>query len=1220
MYLKSLDMIGFKSFADNTKLEFQPGMTAIVGPNGCGKSNVADAVRWVLGEQSAKAMRASKMEDCIFNGTDNRKPLGMAEVSITFADCEQALGLEYHEVTITRRVFRSGEGQYFLNKTPCRLKDIQRLFLGTGVGTTSYSLMEQGQIDKVLSSHPEDRRTIFEEASGITKFKADKKEAIRKLEYTEANLLRLADVIREVKRQIGSLQRQAGKARRYKELREELRKFDVHVSKNKLCFMDAEINRLKDEISASDEKVQSSRDEVAVMEQENAVLRKTILQSEHEIGSIMEKGMEARSKLEHTEEMIQVNQRQIDEYLALSNRDTLEIDKTRKQLEEQRQSVTQLTEQIEKARTSFAEAEKELKDANGAFANHQQQVDSMRRTIQELRTESVEMESHISKLQNQLTQMESQEHSDAIRRERLFAEQAQLDSVVKRYQRRQSDMKTELETCKTVASVETRNLEQLLSKELATRQESATVHKTLIDLRSQASVMEAQIEMLAAGDADSRGQASSSKLIMDKTNPLKLDTSAILGFFVSHLTVESGFSGAVEAVLKTWLDAIVVRDRSTAINVMALLQQKQSGPARILILESIGSDERKPVDPAPGSRLADHVKAPDEIAPIVRRLLGNVIVVESLADVPAAMASHGIYVTKSGALIRGDGYAEYWMQVSRNGAKPSRLDELTVINNKLPLVQKNIVASETSYNTLNQQETTLVSSIKDARVSLEEKRHDLAVKEGEFQIVSGETDQAKDRLNTVTWELNNLSTGEDIGPSRRSSIAAEIDTIQAKREGVFKQVETNTRKLLELENNQGDLQAEVTQKSVRFAQMTQEVEHLGIRHGSVKNHLAELDVFLKDRSEGLSSHQKHIDQLKTSISTGERQLVSLKEVVEANTAKAGSLRTNMEKQVKELDKLESDLNQKKTALDSIRNAASGLGIKLTETTMRRQNQIDRVTSEYNITEAHLMEEAEPAWEGEKPAFEAMETMIAELRTKIEAMGPVNLIAIEEYQELEERYNFLTQQEQDLINAKQQLLDMIKKINITTSEMFATTFAAVNQNFQTMFTRLFNGGSAKLVLVNEEDVLECGIEIIARPPGKRLQNITLLSGGERTLTAVALLFAIYMIKPSPFCLLDELDAPLDESNIGRFVSVLQDFLQQSQFVVITHNRQTMSAANILYGITMPEKGCSKMVSMKFNEQKTKTFEAHKKIAAEQAPAPVTSNSQAPEDMTSPETEV
>ncbi len=1200
MYLKSLEMVGFKSFCDRSKLEFLPGMTAIVGPNGCGKSNVADAVRWVLGEQSAKAMRASKMEDCIFNGTDTRKPLGMAEVSITFADCEKDLGIEYHEVTLTRRVFRSGEGQYFLNKTPCRLKDIQRLFLGTGVGTTSYSLMEQGQIDKVLSSHPEDRRTIFEEASGITKFKADKKEAIRKLEYTEANLLRLADVIREVKRQIGSLQRQAGKARRYKELREELRKYDIHVGRHKLSVMDSEITKLQADIALYNEQTQKGRNEVAEIEQGNSVLRKSILQSEHEIGSIMERGMEARSKLEHTQEMIQVNQRQIEEYLTLSNRDNLEIDKTTKQIEEQRQSVAQLTSLIANARKGLTESEKALKDSNDIFASHQQKVESMRKGIQDLRNESVELESQISKLQNQLTQMESQEHSDSLRRERLFAEQAQLENVVKRYERRKAEMLSDLGTSRISVDEENKNLNRLLDQDVNLKQDIAETQRTLADYKSQASVIEAQIQLLATGGSDIQLAPSGSQLLMDKSNPLKLETNSILGLLISHLIVEKGFSIAAEVVLKSWLDTILVRDRSSALKIIEVLQQNHAASTKIVILDPLFAEEISPHHSPHGTCMADHVTAPDYIMPLVKRLLGNVTVIESLEELPRSVQQNQIFVTKAGTLIRGDGYAEYWAPESKDGSRKNRIDELTQLNQKLPEVRVFLTDYEKRLSSLSKQEQTVIESINNARNILEEKRHSLAVKEGECQIVSTETDQAKDRLNTVSWELNNLSTNDDNGPSRRATISAEIDVIQAKREGMFKQIESSTHQLLELENNQSELQADVTNKNVRFAQVSQEVEHLGIRYTSVQKHLEELERLLSDRAEGIASHKSHIELLSNSIKSGEKQLVSLREVVETNTAKADSLRRNMEKQVKELEKLEDVLTQKKAILDYIRNTSSSLSIKFTETTMRRQNQIDRITAEYSLTEAQYMELPEPSWEAEKPSIETMETIIAELRTKIEAMGPVNLIAIEEYQELEERYTFLTQQEQDLVNSKQQLMDMIKKINITTSEMFSSTFAAVNENFQAMFKRLFNGGTAKLVLVNEEDVLECGIEIIARPPGKRLQNITLLSGGERTLTAVALLFAIYMIKPSPFCLLDELDAPLDETNIGRFVGVLQDFLKQSQFVVITHNRQTISAASALYGVTMPEKGCSKMVSMKFTDQKKRTFEAPSTTSVEPAP--------------------
>jgi len=1200
VYLKSLEMVGFKSFADNTKLEFQPGMTAIVGPNGCGKSNIADGIRWVLGEQSAKAMRASKMEDCIFNGTDSRKPLGMAEVSITFADCEKSLGLEYNEMTITRRVFRSGEGQYFMNKIPCRLKDIQRLFLGTGIGTTSYSLMEQGQIDKVLSSHPEDRRTIFEEASGITKFKADKKEAIRKLEYTEANLLRLADVIREVKRQIGSLQRQAGKARRYKELRDELRKFDVCVSKYKLSLMDKEILRLQSESASYSGQIQASRTEIDEAEQGNSILRKSILQSEREIGSIMEKGMEARSKLDHTQEMIRMNQQQIAEYVALSKHDTVEIDKTRRQIDEQKHGVEELLSKITSARASLAEAENARKVSNDVFSGHQQQVEAMRNSIQNLRSESVELESLVSKLQNQLTQLESQEHSDAIRRERLFAEQAQLESVVKRYERRQAEMQKDLEGARNSVSLEIKTLDQLLEQEAGIRQELAKVQQARSDVRSQVSVVETQVEILSEKGPGAGVIPAGNQAVLDKSNPLAIDAGAVLGLVSSLLTVESGYTVAVELVLKFFLDAVLVRNRSAALDILRAIEKQKSGPAKLLILDSLSGENLQQVKSASGSRLSDHVKAAPEIMPLVVRMLGNAIVVDSLDLAPPVIPQSTVYITKAGALIRGEGFVEYWQDSAQQGLLLNQAAELAQLTERLQVLKTGASELEQKLKVLSDQESSYVASITSARSRLESIRHDLAVKEGEFKIVSAETDQARDRLNTVSWELNSLATAENNGPSKRSTIASEIEGSQAKRGKLLKQIEADNRKLQELEGRQSELQADVTEKSISFAQISKEVEHLGIRHSSVETHLQELETLLKDRSEGLVSHQQHIENLKNSIIAGEKQLVALREIVEANSSKADALRKNMEKQSEELEQLENSLAQKKANLDNIRNTLSSLNIKLTETTMKRQNQIDRITSEYSMTESQLMEQPEQSWEGEKPSVEAMETTVAELKTKIEAMGSVNLVAIEEYQEQEERHNFLTQQEQDLVNSKQQLMDMIKKINQTTSEMFSSTFNAINENFQAMFKRLFNGGSAKLVLVNEEDVLECGIEIIARPPGKRLQNISLLSGGERTLTAVALLFSIYLIKPSPFCLLDELDAPLDESNIGRFVNVLQEFLLQSQFVVITHNRQTMSAGNVLYGITMPEKGISKIVSMKFNEQKKRLFDAP--APAEPPPSP------------------
>ncbi|RJR12562.1 chromosome segregation protein SMC, partial [Candidatus Parcubacteria bacterium] len=1027
----------------------------------------------------------------------------MAEVSITFADCEQSLGIEYHEVTLTRRVFRSGEGQYFFNKTPCRLKDIQRMFLGTGIGTTSYSLMEQGQIDKVLSSHPEDRRTIFEEASGITKFKADKKEAIRKLEYTEANLLRLADVIREVKRQIISLQRQAGKARRYKELTSELRKYDVDVSKHKLGIMDSDISRLHSDISSHTEKIRLGRAEIAEIEQGNDILRKSILQSEREVGSIMEKGMEARSRLEHTQEMIQVNRRQIEEYDALSKRDANEIDKTSIQIDAQRQGLSELSSQIEKTRTELTCAESELKEANNALSLHQQQVETMRRAIQELRSESVEIESQVSKLRNHLAQMETQEHSDAIRRERLYSEQIQLDNIVKRYDKRQSEMQIDLESCRTLSTSESQKLDTLIDQEKNLNLEISRARQLLGDARARASVIEAKMQILTIGENENRNISSGTHLLMDKSNPLNLDTDSIFGLFASHLTVEDGYSIALESVLKSLIDAVLVRNRSVAVSVINNLREKQAGPARMLILEETNENNTSLVDAPPGARLSDHVKAPENIMPLVVRLLGNVILIDNIESLPQSIPFHAMYVTRSGTMLRGDGYAEYWMPGNKDGIRPSRFDELTALNRELEETLPNINNGKITLEKLSGDFAELASSIAEARTILEEKKHALAIKEGEYSVVSSEAAQAKDRLNTVTWELNNLSTSETNGPTQRAATADQIISLQAKRDGVLKEIEANTMNLQELENKQSELQSIATEKNIKYAQICQNQEHLGMRHSSIEKHMHELELLLKDRTEGLTSHQNHIEQLNISIVNGENQMGSLREAVESNTIKVENLRRNMEKQVVELDKLETMLSQRKAVLESIQTTASSLNIKLTETTMRRQNQLDRITSEYGITESQLFEQTEHEWEGEKPSIESMETMIAEIRTKIEAMGPVNLVAIEEYQEHEERHNFLTKQEQDLVTSKQQLMEMIKKINITTSEMFSQTFNAVNENFQNMFKRLFNGGSAKLVLVNEEDVLECGIEIIARPPGKRLQNISLLSGGERTLTAVAL---------------------------------------------------------------------------------------------------------------------
>jgi len=1181
VYLKSLEMIGFKSFADKTLFHFEPGMTCVVGPNGCGKSNIADSIRWVLGEQSAKALRGTKMEDCIFTGTEARKALGMAEVSITFSDCEDALGTEYHEITITRRVFRSGEGQYFLNKTPCRLKDIQRLFMDTGIGTAAYSIMEQGRIDQILSSRPEDRRTVFEEASGITKFKSDRKEAIRKLEYTEANLLRLSDVIREVKRQIGSVQRQAGKARRYKALHEELRSKDIFCSMRRIASMNDGVNSLGEDIEGMSRQMEDARREVEELETGNAVLRKSLVETEHQIGTGLESVVHAQSKLDRTHELIEVDCQRIDEYRSWSERTSREIEQTNRQLEEKRTEIARIVDDLERARAQQAEAGETLRVRTADLEQSRERTEATRLGIQNLRVESVELESLSSKLQNEVIGIEAEARTAVLRRERLAAEKGQLTRVASDFADRESEMEKDLRVLEQsvseadAAAVTAQALERELSDALR------EVQASLAELRSLHAAATARMEILGHTDEEDGPIPEAAGLLLSDSNPLDIDRSHILGMLGDRIEVEEGYARAVEAVLGAWLDAVLVSGWEDALEALRKLTEKQQGPVRMLV-PSPAEAELSFSAHGPGTdKLRQHVSCSEDISAALSTLLASVFVVDTLDQVPRPVLPDAIYVTRAGHVLRGDGRIAFGADAPAH-VSPLKKEMLNDARTSVADIDRRIAVEQGRADAAASAQEGADAALEEARARLAECRTELAQKQGEGQVIGGESREARDRLDTVSWELDSLEDADGTGEEQKRDVQAKALETRERREQILQDIQSRTDELHTVESDHTALQSDVTEHRVRAAEVTQALRHVEALHAAAVARVAELEDTLGGRSEGLHSYAEGIERLTTEIEQSRSRISAMEEAVGTHTDTVASLKKNKQKQGEELEKLEALLSARRTGLEEIREAKSGLNLRLAEETLRRQNQVDRLTAEYHATLEDLEKEPPPEWQDGEPVLDAAETMVAELRTRLEGMGPVNLVAIEEFKELEERHTFLTSQEEDLVNSKQQLMDMIRKINRTTSEMFKTTFDGVNTNFQEMFKTLFNGGTARLVLVDEEDVLESGIEIIARPPGKKLQNVSLLSGGERTLTAVALLFAIYMIKPSPFCLLDELDAPLDESNIGRFVEVLRRFLDQSQFVVVTHNRQTIAAGQCLYGITMPERGISKVVSMKFHE--------------------------------------
>jgi chromosome segregation protein len=1182
VYLKSIQMVGFKSFANSTTLAFEPGMTTIVGPNGCGKSNVSDAVRWVLGETSAKALRGSKMEDCIFNGTDTRKPVGMAEVSITFADCEKTLGTDYHEVTVTRRVFRSGEGQYFMNKTACRLKDIQRLFMDTGIGTSSYSLMEQGRIDQVLSSRPEDRREIFEEASGITRFKADKKEALRKLDQTEANLLRLDDVVREVKRQIGSLQRQAGKARRYKELRDQLRSFDTFWTARKLQQMDIDLQQIETRVAEYGTRLQSLQEEVQKSESRSAEWRNTVSELETQIGETTEERAAAQTRLEHNHELIRINGERIQELQNLTERDQQDSGLAAAQAEQQRRALEELTAGLTQAEAARDRLARESQDRSETLAAHEAEVESSRRQIQELRTTSMQLDHSIAQLQNQLTQLEARQQATIMRRERLAAEHAQIARVANENETQLGGIAEHLGSLQQELERREARLEDLQNARQQRQTEIEALRKACGEIQSLLAVRKAQIEILEADDSSAKDFPEGARLILDGTNPLGLNTKAVLGALANHIQIEPAYRTALEAVLRAWLDAVVITDAPGALAILRELQSRKAGSARLVTDTGTPIPERIPA-PAGAQRLHDLATCTPFAKTTLARLLANIFVVETLEQIPSPMPDGTVFVTLSGVVARATGAFEYWTADARASNPLTRRHQLADLHEGLEAQETSLASQTRSMGRLTEELAELSRSVQEATTLLTEQRRAVALKEGEFQIVSNEARQAKGRLDVVSAEIEELRK-QDGGGEERQGFARQITESRTRQAAAHERLETLTHTLQDMESRRTSLQAEATESRVKFSEARQKVEHMASQLAPIRQRMEELLSVIKSRSEGLTQYARTIDQLTQATAGAKSQLSTLQSSVAALTEKLDLLRRGRTEKARELTVFETEMAAKRGAMEEIRDQKSTSEIKNAEDRMRRQNLIDRSTSEWGLNLESIMRAPAPTWEGEVPpgGEPPYEATINDLRTKIEAMGPVNLVAIEEYQEHEERYAFLTGQQQDLVAAKTQLVEMIKKINGTTAELFATTFARINENFQIMFERLFNGGSAKLVMVTEDDVLESGIDIIARPPGKRLQSVSLMSGGERTMTAVALLFAIYMIKPSPFCLLDELDAALDESNIGRFVKVLGDFLAQSQFIVITHNRRTIAAANVIYGVTMQETGISRVVSMKFAE--------------------------------------
>jgi len=1181
MYLKSLQLVGFKSFAERTELEFLPGVTAIVGPNGCGKSNVADAIRWVLGEQSAKALRGAEMADVIFSGTDGRKPIGMAEVSMTFAEVDPStltlpgVKLDFSEVTITRRVYRDGAGEYLINKTPCRLRDIQGMFMDTGIGRSSYSLMAQGQIDQILSAHPEDRRLIFEEAAGISKYKHQKKEALRKLEYTEANLVRLTDVIREVKRQIISLQRQAGKARRYKELFDQLKALDIRLARHKYDLLQAELAGLEAQIADCTGKTEQFTAEITGRETQIADLRRSLAEMDRAISEAVNRDHAHQSESDRHQQRIGSNTERIAEMEQLIANHHREMAGSDEKIRVQEEELARLNAEFAEIDSALAAEQAKLAAEQDVLRHLEAECSQKIVGVNTAQAALLDLESGMSRHRNELGALDHKKKHDLLRAERLSTEKLHLEDQRREMDQRRLALDAELaglrDAVGTPRSVLTGHETDLTSLTRDLTEITAAYHASVSEVSKKAARLDVLRQMFGATDG-------------------RVTLAGILD-------VEPQYRVAIEAALNHALRTILADDLTSA---RALL----AGNA---VTAPEMACPRGPSNLVEGKRAVSVVRVKDSrFESLVQSLLANIVLAGTLEE---ALAIRSVHPQWAVATERGEFLSEHGI-LSALAAGP--MAEMGVLADQLAVLQQRVTELAAQKTRLEQRKVETEQTLHAVREDWHAKQVALASKEGESGVLASAQRDLESKVHTVVFELASIEQQDTEEKAQRARILETLCAAEA-NEGPLREQLAAARQSIDAFQARREQQSKIiTELRVSVGGFQHKRQAIEVSRDPIAGRVRDLRERIQVCATEITGYTAKMEQFRQENAESEQKMAELKIAREQACQQMSGFQHQRAEVATGIEQAEEELRGLRQQASGAQQQKSALDIQHAQKRMEADNLKERVLQKYQVNLEELPSDTMTITVADQGPviseqvalltdWDAIESQVAEIQSKLDAMGPVNVEAIQEYDELEERYKFLSQQHEDLVKAKEQLLQVIAKINTTTKQLFNDTFLKVRENFQMMFTELFGGGKANLILLDENDPLESGIEIVAKPPGKQLQSITLLSGGEKTLTATALLFSIYMVKPSPFCVLDELDAPLDESNINRFVRILTRFIQQSQFVIITHNKRTIGMADALYGITMEEHGVSKVVSVKFSpreEKARKDQEKQRGLQAEQ----------------------
>jgi chromosome segregation protein len=1179
LYIKRLEIHGFKSFPDKTVFEFTPGVTVIVGPNGCGKSNITDAIRWVLGEQSARYLRGFRMEDVIFSGSSNRKPLSFAEVSLTIDNGDGALGLEYEEITVTRRLYRNGESEYLLNKNPCRLKDILELFMDSGVGKTAFSLIGQGRVDEIISARPEERREIFEEAAGILKYKSRKREAERRLAETAENLLRVGDIIHELAAQLPLLQEQAEQAQAYLTLREQLKTQEINLLvhdaltlRQRWYELERQAKAAADDLLGQQAAVNRQETELAerqlLLDQEQAAVA-ALQQEARQLASEIEK---EHSQIAVTEERIHSLERQLKEgstYLQELDQQDQALAETQTQLTEKLQAVNSAVEQAEAELAAAQAAFTKLETAPEAqrFLTAQAELDKLLPALQHLQREVDKVTLEVEQLESQVTTLAAQEK----------VRQAEAADLRERGQGllREKDKLRQAKEQQTGELAELKkNLQRLQVQEKQVLAQCQQEEKKLTALQNKLAVLQ-ELEQAMAG------YYQGVKTILQarqKQNNLQ----GIIGTVADIVEVSPRYISAVEAALGASLQYLVAENEQVAKAAIAYLKQTKGGRATFLPLNLLEVPARRPaadkllqLDGYLGVA-ADLVQTAPRYQNVIELLLGRIHVVKNLDHaLPAAqmLQYRERVVTLDGDIIAPGGVMSGGFDKKQGGVLTRRKD-ITALKEESEKQQAVLAALQNKEKILQQEQAGINQQLAAAESKRQQTELQLVLKEQEVAYLAKQEQELTAALESVQQELNfvqeTLAARKDSGAQAVEQLAAaqaeahKLRVELAKLEGVLSARDKEMQSLRE----------QYTECRVRLASLEKQRERFEDEAARTKRERRRLEEKRQHKAAEMSLAQTKQQQLSTEAAARKREAEGLQ-------SKRHQLITVLAKREADLKRMATELREQAEQLRQLEKSFTGLERKQA----RLEVEQERVEGDLQA----ILDRLRDSWELEFAAAEkiaapvqnrqAVQAAILQIKEQINQLGTVNLGAIAEEQRVRERVEFLSTQRDDLREGEKDLLRIIKELDQRMGEKFTSTFALINENFAQVFQELFGGGRAELCLTDPEQPLTAGIDIVAQPPGKKLQHLSLLSGGEKALTAISLLFALLKMRPTSFCVLDEIEAALDEANLVRFNDYVRAYSAQTQFILISHRKRTMEQADILYGVTMEESGVSKLISVR-----------------------------------------